>query len=172
MRSLKFSDSKIIIDNGDWLCLKVDNKYQAREFIDNKKDKLYVAEIKEYREKRSLDANAYFWVLCQKLAEVLHTDKDSIYLEMLDRYGQFDFHIVKPKAVERTKKEWRLVRDLGEVTVNGNTGVQLQCFYGSSSYDTHEMNVLINGIVSECKELGIPTETPEELQRLCDEWQT
>ena len=172
MQSIKFTDSKIIIDNGDWLCLKVDNKYQTREFIDNKKDKPYVAELKEYRQKRSLDANAYFWVLCQKLAEVLHTDKDSVYLMMLERYGVFTHLIVKPNVVDRVKQEWRTVKELGEVTINGTTGVQLQCYFGSSTFNTKEMSLLIDGIVSECKEVGIPTETPEELARMCSEWQT
>lgn len=134
------------------------------------KDKLLDVEIKVHREKRSLNANAYLWVLLGKIAEVLRTDKDAVYLDMLQRYGQFTHIVVKPAAVERMKREWRTLRELGVVNVNGITGVQLQCYYGSSTYDTKEMATLIDGVVSECKELDIETLTDAELQAMKDEW--
>lgn len=124
----------------------------------------------QYREKRSLDANAYMWVLLQKMAEVLKTTKDELYLEVLDRHGQFTHIIVKPRIVDRVKAEWRNVRELGEVTVNGQTGIQLQCYFGSSTYDTKEMSVLIDGVVSECKELGIETLPPDKLEHMKALW--
>lgn len=127
-------------------------------------------EVKQYRQKRSLDSNAYMWVLLSKMAAALNTTKDDLYIEMLDRYGVFTHVIVKPEVVERVKAEWRTVRELGEVTVNGKTGVQLQCYFGSSTYDTKEMGVLIDGIVSECKEIGIETLPPDEVERLKALW--
>lgn len=126
--------------------------------------------VTQYREKRSLDANAYMWVLLDRMADVLNTTKDDLYIEVLGRYGVFTHIIVKPHVVDRVKDEWRTVRELGEVTVNGNTGIQLQCFFGSSTYDTKEMSRLIDGVVSECKELGIETTTPDELRRMKEEW--
>ena len=133
-------------------------------------DKEYTLEIKKFRLKRSLDANAYFWVLVGKLADVLHTDNDSMYLSLLERYGVFAHVIIKEKAVKQFEQEYRLVNNLGEVTVNGSTGIQLQCFFGSSTYDTKQMARLIDGIISECKEVGIETMTPQELQILKEEW--
>lgn len=127
-------------------------------------------EVKRWREKRSLDANAYLWVLLQKMAEVLHSTKDEMYLEMLDKYGQFTFIIVRPDAVERMAQNWRTVRVISEVGVDGQCGVQMQCFYGSSTYDTREMAVLIDGVVSECRELGIETLPPDELAAMKDAW--
>lgn len=124
----------------------------------------------QYREKRSLDANAYLWVLLQKLAEVLRTDKWSVYLQMLKRYGQFTYIVVKPGAVEAVKKQWRECEEIGEIDVNGTKAVQMLCYYGSSTYDTKEMSVLIDGVVSECKELGIETLPPAELQRIKEQW--
>lgn len=134
------------------------------------KGKELSVEIKQYRQKRSLDANAYFWVLLSKMADALGTTKDELYLIMLERYGVFTHVVVKPNVVERVKQEWRTVRELGEVTINGKTGIQLQCYFGSSTYDTKEMSVLIDGVVSECKEMGIETMTPEELTLLKQEW--
>jgi hypothetical protein len=129
-----------------------------------------VIEVKPYRKRRSLDANAYLWVLLGKLAEVLHTNKDEVYLIMLERYGVYTHLIVKPHVVDRIKQEWRTVRELGEVTVNGQTGIQLQCYFGSSTYNTKEMAVLLDGVVSEAKEHGIETATPDELANMKSRW--
>lgn len=128
-------------------------------------------EAKKHREKRSLDANAYAWTLMQKLAEATGTDKGSIYMKMLQEYSRkFTHLIVKPDAVEAFKQMFRTCVDLGEVTVNGKTGHQLQAYYGSSTFDSKEMSVFINGIVYECKELGIETLTPAELERMKAQW--
>lgn len=127
-------------------------------------------QIKQYREKRSLDANAYMWVLLQKMAEKLKTTKDELYLEMLNRHGVFTHIIVKPNVVDRVIAEWRTVRNLGEVTVNGTTGIQLQCYFGSSTYDTKEMSELIDGVVSEAKELDIDVLPPDEIRIMKERW--
>ena len=127
-------------------------------------------EVKPYRKRRSLNANAYMWALLQKLAEALLTSKDEIYIEMLGRYGVFTHIIVQPEAVERIKQEWRLVRELGKGKIGNTEGVQLQCYYGSSGYTTKEMSVLLEGVISECKEAGIETLPDEEIQRMNAEW--
>jgi len=125
----------------------------------------------KYRKKRSLDANAYAWVLMQKLAEAAHTDKDTIYLECLKRYSRAFTHIiVKPQAVEAVKAMYRACEDLGEISVGDMTGHQLRVYYGSSTFDTKEMSVFIDGIVSECKECGIETLTPHQLDQMKGAW--
>ena len=132
--------------------------------------KQLTVEIKQHRQRRSLDANAYLWVLLGKMATVLQTDKDAVYIEMLSRYGVYTHVVVKPQVAERVKQEWRTVRELGEVTVNGKVGIQLQCYFGSSSYTSAEMATLIDGVISECKDMGIETATPAELARMMGEW--
>jgi len=127
--------------------------------------------VEPVKRRRSLNANAYMWVLLGKLAGALNTDKDSLYIEMLDRYGVFTHIVVKPEVAERVKGEWRTVRELGEVTINGKTGIQLQCCFGSSTYNTAEMAKLIDGVVSECKEVGIETLPPDELTALKTLWE-
>lgn len=139
---------------------------EIAEWIDHDLD----LKVTRWRNKRSLDANAYFWKLAGLMAEALGTSKDEIYLMILERYGVYTHLIVKPKAVDRIKREWRTVIDLGEVTVNGQTGIQLQCFFGSSTYDSKEMSRLIDGTIHDAKTLGISTETPEEIARMKEEW--
>ena len=132
--------------------------------------KRLTVEVTREKKRRSLDANAYLWVLLGKMAAVLQTDKDAVYIEMLSRYGVYTHVVVKPQVAERVKQEWRTVRELGEVTVNGKVGIQLQCYFGSSSYTTAEMATLIDGVISECKDMGIETATPAELERMKGEW--
>lgn len=161
--------------NRDYLSNQINITFAANENIlaDYEKikdcEKLRIKAI-QYREKRSLDANAYLWVLLQKLAEVLRTDKWSLYLQMLKRYGQFTYIVVKPHAVDGVKKQWRECEEVGEININGEKAVQMLCYYGSSTYDTREMSVLIDGVVSECKELGIETLPPDELRRIKEQW--
>ncbi|UWG96818.1 hypothetical protein LPY66_18365 [Dehalobacter sp. DCM] len=134
------------------------------------KGKILAVEIKQYRHKRSLDANACLWSILQQIAEVIHSTKDEVYLQMLELYGVFTHIIVKPHVVEKVKQEWRTVRELGEVTVNGQTGIQLMCFFGSSTYDSKEFSVLLDGVISEAKSLGIDVMTEEEKNLLLQEW--
>ena len=149
----------------------VNEKGSVAAEYDKLKDcqKLKINAVK-FRNRRSLDSNAYMWILLQKMAELLHTTKDELYLEVLGRYGVFTHIIVKPNVADRVKAEWKIVKDLGEVKVNGSSGIQLQCFFGSSTYDTKEMSVLIDGVVGECKELGIETISTEELKRMKSMW--
>lgn len=171
MPDLLFDRAKWYEDSeGFWLSLKVKAPALAQEFVASMKDKVYIATLKENRQKRSLNANAYLWVLLDKMATVLNTNKDEVYLEMLSRYGVFTHLVVKPSVVERVKAEWRTVKELGEVTVNNQTGIQLQCYFGSSTYDTKEMAKLIDGVVSEAKEIGVETLTTDELNLLKNEW--
>ena len=155
---------------GTWLCLLTDNPNRVIKFCREIVDKLYTAVIKLFRPGRSNNANSYFWTLAGKLASAMQTSNDEMYIQLLERYGVFTHIVVKSNAVEQLKRECRLMRELGEVTVNNTTGTQLQCFFGSSTYDTEQMSRLINGTVSECKEQGIETRTPEEIERLCTLW--
>ncbi len=159
----------------NWISRKWEVTFEINEditaSIDKIKDKLLNLTAKIHREKRSLDANAYAWALMQKIAEAIHTDKWAVYLMMLERYSPVFTHIiVRPEAVERVKGEWRTVKVLGPIQVNGSSGIQLQCYFGSSTFDSKEMASFIDGIVSECKEMGIETLPPDEIERMRREW--
>ena len=139
--------------------------------VDKLKDNKLSIKAVKHREKRSLDSNAYAWVLMQKIAEAVNSNKWDVYLECLKKYSRSFTHvIIKPEAIDKMKELYRTCVDLGEISVNGTTGHQLQVFYGSSTFNTKEMSVFIDGIVSECKELNIETLPPEELERMKAEW--
>ena len=82
------------------------NEKSALASVDSIKncEKLTV-KAKKYRQKRSLDSNAYAWVLMQKIAEATGSDKWSIYLICLKRFSKAFTHvIVKPEAVDAMKE--------------------------------------------------------------------
>lgn len=92
-------------------------------------------------------------------------------MDMLKRYSRAFTHIiVKPNAVEAVKELYRTSVDLGEIEINGQKGHQLQVYFGSSSFDSKEMSVFLEGIVSECKLLNIETLSPDELERMKAQW--
>lgn len=160
---------------GFWLTLKVKSPATAKEFVSKMKDKLYVAELKEYREKRSLDANSYLWILCQKIAEaVRNITKEEVYQDAVKRVGQFEFLPIREDAVETFVHRWSgkglgwFVEILDDSKLLGYKKVI--AYYGSSVYDTREMSVLLDDVVSTAKEIGVETATPEELARMKEEY--
>lgn len=122
--------------------------------------------VRPYKAKRSLDANAYFWVLCDKIAKRLASDKQTIYLLQLSKYGVFtDLQIATP-ALDMLKRRFRYVEMLQE----GEESCKVRCYIGSSTYNTSEMSDLINGTVQDAEALGIDTASPEEIEHMVSLW--
>ena len=134
------------------------------------KDKVLSIVIKEYSEKRSLNANRLLWECLGKIAAQLRADKWDIYLMMLKRYGQYTYVCVPPEAVEKTKKQWRECEELGIIDINGRPAMQLICYFGSSTYDKKEFSVLLDGVISEMKEMGIQTPSEREFDEVIKSW--
>ena len=151
--------------------------------IDKIKDKSLRITVKQWRDKRSLDANAYYWVLLSKLAEKVGNSKPRMHNQMLRDYGQDTVisgsltYMVLPNTDEAEKmaeeSETFHIRPTSDVR-EGADGTDYRTYImmsGSSTYDTKEMSVLINGLVSECKEQGIETLPPDELARMMAEYE-
>lgn len=131
--------------------------------------------FKEYHPKRSLDANAYFWVLCNKLAEVLGIPKSQIYQNYIREIGGNSHQVlVRDDASEDFRKIWE-GQGLGWITeslVSQIKGYQwVRCYKGSSVYDTAQMSRLIDMAVYDCKEHGIDVMSDEERTLLLDKWE-
>ena len=113
--------------------------------------------IAEPKEKRSLDSNSYFWLIVGKIADKLHTSKDEVYFKLLKDYGQSVVITVK-KGYDITKAGFKYYEVLKDGLINGKEFTAYRIFIGSSQYDTKEMSVLIEGAISDAKELGIDVE--------------
>jgi hypothetical protein len=136
--------------------------------------KLLEIDIHQQKKKRSLDANALLWVLCQKIAEVIHTTKESVYQKFIKEVGQFEIVPIKAEAVERWIEVWNS-KGLGwfaEVMEDSKLPgyKKVISYYGSSAYDQREMSVLLDEVVRECRELGIETLPPDEIKALKESW--
>lgn len=151
------------------ITLEVD---EEPRIYDELKEQELAIEVKKYRQKRSLDANGYMWVLCSEIAKKLGTSKDEVYEEMIQRYSEFDRRedggyvtvtMLSIIPIERLGGHWRKIDEKGKFSV-------YMRLVGSSEMDTEQMSRLIDGVVSEAKELGIETLTPDEIRRLEEQW--
>ena len=130
-------------------------------------------EIEEYKEIRSINANKTLWLCLSRIAQAMNppVDKWEVYLQMLKRYGKFTYICVKPNVVDAVKAQWRESEVIGEIEINGQKAVQMLCYFGSSLMNTKEFSVLLDGVISEMKEMGLQTPTPEEFRRVIEEWE-
>lgn len=177
--NLTFDKSRWTTDrDGLWLCLRVDKPQEARRLCDameRQPEKKYQAEIKQYRKKRSLDANAYCWVLLHKLSAAVGLPAKEIYRNLIpDIGGNCETVCLQERAAEWLKKSWES-HGIGWVTESMPSKlpgcVNLILYSGSSSYDTAQMSRLVDLVVQECKQLDIETATPDELALMKARWE-
>jgi hypothetical protein len=137
-------------------------------------DQLLDIQIDKHRQRRSLDANAYCWVLLDKLAAVLRKPKTEIYRELIREVGgNCETYCGLEKAVDKLAQMWEKngigwCADVTDSKLEGCKNVVL--YQGSSTYDTRQMARLIDLVVQECRAQGIETATPAELDRLKEAW--
>ena len=147
----------------------------ALELVDELRDKELDIEIKRHRNRRSLDANAYAWVLIGKIAEKIGQPPVAVYRATIrDVAGNSDPFTMKSEVVDKFIGAWQkhglgwIAEVLAEAKTPGYTHVV--AYYGSSTYDTAQMSRLIDLLVSECKELSIETRPPQEIEALMSAW--
>ena len=126
------------------------------------KDKKY--EIKEYKEKRSLNANAYAWKLITQIGNVLRKSKEEVYLQMLKDYGQSE--IVSMFSSINPDGYFKYYEKLGTGVINGKEFTHYKIFKGSSEFDSKEMSIFIDGILQDCRSVGIKTLEDLEIEEL------
>lgn len=120
----------------------------------------------KHREKRSLNANACLWACLGKIADKIHTDNWSVYLYMLERYGKFTLVVIKPEAIEELRKQWREIKVVGDTLIYGEPYKQVLCFFGSSTYNSKEFARLLDGVISDMKDLGLETPLREDIRAM------
>jgi hypothetical protein len=130
--------------------------------------------ISKYRKKRSLNANSYFWTLVGELAEKLNRKKEEIYWEYIKDLGIYRTVEIDEKAVDTMIYMWKS-HGLGWIADRLDHGqhkgfVLVNFYYGSSCYNTKQMSRLIDAVVNDCKEQGIETLTPTELEEMKRAW--
>ena len=161
--------------NGEWIA-SFSTRSDITELFDDLSGKEVSIEIKKHSKRRSLEANAYCWVLVDKIAEATGLKKVDVYRHAIKEIGGVsDIVCVMNKGVERLRENWER-NGIGWQTDTmpskrpGCTNVIL--YYGSSTYDTTQMSHLLQSLVQDAEALGISTITPKEMERMLGNWAT
>lgn len=168
--------------NGEQLITLTVPHDDFRGEFDRLKDYELDITIKKHRKRRSLDANAYCWVLCKKLADTLSdsgalTTKDDIYRNAIREIGIYkDFSNLSASDAKTLQTAWEMlgtgwVTEQVDYSQDGST-VTMRCYYGSSQYNTKQMSRLIDYLVQDCQAVGIETKTPAQIAELMSLWAT
>lgn len=173
----RFKDISLALAGGEVNITFSTDKAIFQEYEKLKECEKLSIKITKYRKARSKDANAYSWVLITKIAEVLRTDINSIYLDMLQKYGQTSIDEDGNTVVITLKSKINLATVKSLYYAKINTGfidgveyTNYRLIDGQSTYNTVQMARFIDGIVSECKELEIETISPQELKEMKERW--
>lgn len=98
----------------------------------------------------------------------MRSSKEEVYVEMLRKYGQSELiSVVAGIPIQHYIKYYD---EAGESKLNGKLFKHYRVYKGSSEFDTREMAILIDGVVSEAQELGIQTETPNQIAEMKSRW--
>lgn len=151
------------------LTLVIDHKSDALRCFDDLHgaDKI-IAKIDRYRPKRSLNANNYAWKLISEIGNELRESKEAVYFRMLKQYGQSE--VISVLSQVPITDYFKYCEEMGETTLNGKDFKHYKIYKGSSEFDTREMSIFIDGIVSDAQELGIQTMTPAQVAELKSLW--
>lgn len=142
------------------------------------KEKLYDLSPHKDVKRRSLSANNYFYALCTKMAEKLRISLNEVHNQMLSRYGYPEFiddkvvYFILPDNIDVNKLEGVHLKATSNTQVldNGDLNRVYIVMRGSHTYNSVEMARLINGVISEAVDLGIPTITVTEKDKMLEQW--
>ena len=143
--------------------------------IEDLQDKDLKIKVTKATKPRSLDANAYFHVLCDRLRQKLNVSMARMKNELITSYGQIDYLEEGVPIIYKTNAPPERILELEEAHMKfmkqGEDGAYWYKVYrGSHTYDSHEMHVLLEGTIAEAKEQGIETMTPDEVRRMEEIW--
>lgn len=169
-----FTEAKL---EAGWLMVKPirEEMGKAMAIVRKMKPKAYDLTVKEHRKKRSLDANAYAWVLIGKLADAMRIPPTVVYNNAIQNIGgNYEVIPIREEAVEKFKEVWTKQGlgwpcvDMGPSKIQGYRN--LRAYYGSSTYDTRQMSILIDALIQDCKALDIETLSEEKLSAMLEGW--
>lgn len=148
---------------------------EARRIAETvKKDKAYTVEIKEYRKKRSLDQNSLYWAVLTQFARTMRMSNAEAHNQMLRDYGQLAFfggkvvYVILPDTDEVERQTLEAETEHLKPTSStryGKDGVTYRTYMllrGSSTYTTEEMSRLLNGLLEECRQIGLDVLSDQE----------
>ena len=164
------------------LLLQVDSSLESLQALSEEcRSDLLSIDIKKHKEKRSLNANKYYWEMLGKLADKLKISNNRLHNTLLARYGEFktfDGKIIEVEIPESESASNKVLEDSTThlkptsaiVFKKGELYRVYMMLLGSSEMNTKQFSRLVDGLLSECKEVGIPTISDEEVERMLANW--
>lgn len=157
-------------DKKPLVTLKLDNIAGIEEL----KEKKLSVEIKEYKEKRSLTANATAWVLMGQLADKLNIPVLEVYKEYIKDLNIYKQMTLPESEFKTLSKAWQMLGKgwvIERLDITDNGEIIANFYYGSSTYSTRQMYVFINNIIEDCKIQGITTPEDKKIDKLIESWE-
>lgn len=162
------------------LSLAVDNKPAALDAYNHLNGKAVDIEIKQHKERRTLDQNAYFHVLVNAIARKMHgVSDDAVKYNLVTQYGVLatdgngnKVAVKLPSSVDPASVGLEYAVPYKTVMDGKTETVCYKIYQQTRYYDTAEMNALIDGAIYEAQQLGVITDTPEEIAKMKSLWAT
>ena len=182
----KLKELTVNFDQSQNITITVNEDF--RETFDKLKDKSLDITIKPVSKKRSMDANSYFWHLCDAISKAsskFYTGgKNGVYREAIQAEGEWDEVVVKVDALQTFMKRWEeqgtgwfaeviddYVEDYDDIMgVKADPRKVVHVYYGSSTYDSLAMSKIIDYVVNIANDLGLPTITEREKEKMIQMW--
>jgi hypothetical protein len=141
----------------------IGNSQEISQWLWNQdREKLF--EVKEFKQHRTLSQNAYVWKLINEIANKVNKTKEDVYLQMLKDYGQCE--VISMKSNINPNGYFKYYEPIGTGYVNGTEFTHYKIYKGSSEFTTLEMKYLLDGVIQEAENLGIPTLTEEQISNM------
>ena len=161
----------VMMANGEQR-LTLQSKDDLRGLYGQLRDKDVAAEVKKWRLPRSLDANAYFHLLVNRIAAAVKSSDDEVKRALVVKYGTVEtyddgnaYGIMLPAAAD-VDKVYPYSRFFKDMEMNGKPYKCYLVYKRTHEMDSAEMSRLIDGTISDAKELGIETMTPDQIRQL------
>ncbi len=157
----------------DWITKKFQLTFEVESDVENALDSITGKTLRltaiQWREKRSLDSNAYMWLLTSKIAQALGSDRDTEHKRQMLQFGVIDsiedsaivITLHKKVDIDLLDGYWKFYKESRDGCFKSYMRIK-----PTHEYDSKEMSYFLERVIEEAKELGIETATPEELERM------
>lgn len=165
----------MILPGGEWV-VSFTTRENPGELFDRLKQKEVSIEIKKATRGRSLDANAMCWALCSDIGKAMTPplEKETVYRMAIKAVGVYTQATVTVWDIPTIKARWE---DHGEgwfieIMDDAGTGRKLiHLYFGSSTYTVDEMRLLLDWLVDQATQMGLPIRlSKEDEQKLLERW--
>ena len=165
----------IRLAGGEWL-VSFTTRDDPRKLLDDLQGDEISVEMKRFSPKRSKDANAFCWALCSDIGRALRPPipKEDVYRMAIRSVGVYTDVTVCTWNVETLIRRWTSHGEGWIADVIDDAGIgrkKVFLYYGSSTYTVEEMRILLDWLVDQAEQMGLPIRlSKEDEERVLERW--